>query len=55
MAEKVDFTKGRRPITFVDLFAGAGGFSEGFLQSYTKDKYFDFILASDISPTCENL
>lgn len=53
MAEKVDFTKGRRPITFVDLFAGAGGFSEGFLQSYTKDKYFDFILASDISPTCE--
>ncbi|MBP5335109.1 MAG: DNA cytosine methyltransferase [Bacteroidales bacterium] len=53
MAEKVDFTGGRRPITFVDLFAGAGGFSEGFLQSYTVDKYFDFILASDISPTCE--
>lgn len=37
----------------MDLFAGAGGFSEGFLQSYTEDKYFDFILASDISPTCE--
>ena len=37
----------------MDLFAGAGGFSEGFLQSYTVDKYFDFILASDISPTCE--
>ncbi len=53
MAEKVDFTRGRRPVTYVDLFAGAGGFSEGFLQSYTKDKYFDFILASDISPTCE--
>lgn len=53
MAEKVDFTGGRRPITFVDLFAGAGGFSEGFLQSYTDDKYYDFILASDISPTCE--
>lgn len=53
MAEKVEFTKGRKPITFVDLFAGAGGFSEGFLQSYTDDKYFDFILASDISPTCE--
>jgi len=53
MAEKVEFTRGRRPITFVDLFAGAGGFSEGFLQSYTADKYFDFILASDISPTCE--
>ena len=53
MAEKVDFTRGKRPITFVDLFAGAGGFSEGFLQAYTPDKYFDFILASDISPTCE--
>ncbi len=53
MAEKVDFTRGRQSVTFVDLFAGAGGFSEGFLQSYTKDKYFDFILASDISPTCE--
>lgn len=53
MAEKVEFTRGRRPITYVDLFAGAGGFSEGFLQSYTADKYFDFILASDISPTCE--
>lgn len=37
----------------MDLFAGAGGFSEGFLQSYTADKYYDFILASDISPTCE--
>lgn len=53
MAEKVEFTRGRKPITYVDLFAGAGGFSEGFLQSYTADKYFDFILASDISPTCE--
>lgn len=53
MAEKADFTRGRRPITYVDLFAGAGGFSEGFLQSYTEDKYFDFILASDISSTCE--
>ena len=53
MAEKVEFTRGRRPITYVDLFAGAGGFSEGFLQSFTADKYFDFILASDISPTCE--
>ena len=53
MAEKVDFTRGRKPITYVDLFAGAGGFSEGFLQSYTDDKYYDFILASDISATCE--
>lgn len=53
MAEKVDFKRGKRPITFVDLFAGAGGFSEGFLQSYTNDKYYDFILASDISQSCE--
>lgn len=53
MAEIQDFIQGRHPVTFVDLFAGAGGFSEGFLQSYTADKYFDFILASDISPTCE--
>ena len=53
MAEIQAFIQGRHPVTFVDLFAGAGGFSEGFLQSYTADKYFDFILASDISPTCE--
>ena len=53
MAEIQEFIQGRHPVTFVDLFAGAGGFSEGFLQSYTADKYFDFILASDISPTCE--
>lgn len=39
--------------TFVDLFAGAGGFSEGFLQAEIGDKYFDFLLASDINPTCE--
>ncbi len=53
MAEKEDFKRGKRPITFVDLFAGAGGFSEGFLQAYTNDKYYDFILASDISQSCE--
>ena len=35
MAEKVEFIKGKQPVTFVDLFAGAGGISEGFLQSYT--------------------
>jgi len=53
MAEKIDFIKNRRPVTFVDLFAGAGGISEGFLQSYTSDKYFDFLLASDINDNCE--
>ena len=53
MAEKIEFIKGRQPVTFVDLFAGAGGISEGFLQSYTEDKYYKFILASDINSNCE--
>ena len=39
--------------TFVDMFAGAGGFSEGFLQVEEDGKYFDFLLGSDINPTCE--
>lgn len=39
--------------TFIDLFAGAGGFSEGFLQAETKDKYFEFLLGSDINENCE--
>lgn len=39
--------------TFVDMFAGAGGFSEGFLQAEHGDQFFDFLLASDINPTCE--
>ena len=39
--------------TFVDMFAGAGGFSEGFLQAEEQGKFFDFLLASDINPTCE--
>ena len=39
--------------TFIDLFAGAGGFSEGFLQAESGEKTFDFLLASDINPTCE--
>lgn len=39
--------------TFIDMFAGAGGFSEGFLQAESDDKHFDFLLASDINPTCE--
>lgn len=39
--------------TFVDMFAGAGGFSEGFLQAEDGEKHFDFLLGSDINPTCE--
>lgn len=53
MSEKKDFIKDKNPITFIDLFAGAGGISEGFLQAHTDDKYFDFVLASDINSNCE--
>lgn len=44
---------GKNMPTFIDMFAGAGGFSEGFLQAEEEGKYFDFLLASDINPTCE--
>ncbi len=42
-----------KPFKFIDLFAGAGGFSEGFLQTEVNNKFFDFILASDINENCE--
>ena len=42
-----------KPYTFIDLFAGAGGFSEGLLQAEVNDRYFDFLLASDINENCE--
>lgn len=53
MAEKKDFISTRKGIKYLDLFAGAGGFSEGFMQAYTEDKYYDFRLASDINENCE--
>ena len=53
MSEKKEFISTRKGITYLDLFAGAGGFSEGFMQAYTNDKYYDFRLASDINENCE--
>lgn len=53
MSEEKEFISTRKGITYLDLFAGAGGFSEGFMQAYTDDKYYDFRLASDINENCE--
>lgn len=53
LSEKKDFISSRRGVKYLDLFAGAGGFSEGFLQAYTEDLYYDFRLASDINENCE--
>lgn len=53
MAQKKDFLEKRKAVNFLDLFAGAGGFSEGFMQAYTDDKYYNFVLASDINENCE--
>lgn len=39
--------------TFIDFFAGAGGFSEGFLQADVNNKSFKFLLGSDINENCE--
>lgn len=47
-----NFWKGGRPLLFWTCLR-AGGISEGFMQAYTDDKYYDFILASDINENCE--
>lgn len=51
--ELPEFSKGRRRVTFLDLFAGAGGISEGFMQADENNSCFDFLLASDINENCE--
>jgi DNA (cytosine-5)-methyltransferase 1 len=45
--------KKMQKIAFLDLFAGAGGFSEGFLQAEHGNKFYDFRLGSDINENCE--
>lgn len=42
-----------KEFTFIDLFAGAGGFSEGFLQAEHNNKWFNFLCGSDINENCE--
>jgi DNA (cytosine-5)-methyltransferase 1 len=53
LKEDQEYLKGKSPVTFIDLFAGAGGFSEGFLQAELNKRYFEFLLASDINENCE--
>lgn len=42
-----------KEFTFIDLFAGAGGISEGFLQAQHNNKFFNFLLGSDVNDNCE--
>lgn len=34
----------QKSYTFIDLFAGAGSFSEGFLQAEANNNFFDFLI-----------
>ncbi len=47
------YYEGKERVTFIDLFAGAGGFSEGFLQAEHGKHLYDFLLGSDINDNCE--
>lgn len=53
VCEDQAYYEGKQRITFLDLFAGAGGFSEGFLQAEHSNKLYDFLLGSDINENCE--
>lgn len=53
IVSETDLFNQEEKITFIDFFAGAGGFSEGFLQAETNNKSYDFLLANDINENCE--
>jgi len=53
ICENKEYYEGKKGITFLDLFAGAGGFSEGFLQAEYDNQFFNLLLASDINENCE--
>lgn len=53
LCEDQEYYEGKEKVTFLDLFAGAGGFSEGFLQAEHGNKLYDFLLGSDINENCE--